>query len=387
MTATTTLPVRLRPEERRELVQRLAERLGTKTSGGMALIANEATGPGVEPGMRRLVLDGAAGDLKVKGVQESGPIPVAAVVGAGAAGAASASTAFYQRDKIGIGGFDDELGVIIEVDDVGPSDAAPARVKLGFTDGTAADRRAATLEEAFRFAGERFTATMFKKAAEVRPLPLGPLSPDEVRKWIRGRWHALYDLLLPNPPPPHLRGLAVVESPTKKDGSRMLIREVAGAERAAVAVAVLAQGGVAGGFEVARGFDRKILDKALAALLWSVAKETASEAALKPDPVEIDAPQGLETPAMVLAAPAKAKGSLREAPAGRGPRLSALDLDLTTPEGQPLGALVERHLVGLPEGGVAYLASANHEGRTTALVAGPPAQARRWLQTLKDALQ
>lgn len=374
---TQLLPVRLKPDERRELVSRIADRLGTKTAGGLALLANEA--PDAQAGVRRLILEGAAGEIKVKGVQEFGPSPE---VGPGGA------ARFYQRDKIGIGGFAEELGVILEVDEVGAAEGAPARVKVAFKEGTAADQRAATLEEAYRFAGERFAAAMFKKAAEVRALPLGPATPDEVRKWIRGRWQPLYDLLLPNPPPPHLRGLAAVESPTRKEGlGRLLVREAGGEGRAAAAVAMLAPGGVAGGFEVARGFDQRIVDKALAALLWSAAKETAAEPRGASDPLEIDAPQGLETPGFILAGPLKATGGVRQPQGGRGARLASLDLKLTDPAGQPLGTLVERHVYGLPEGGMAIVASANHEGRTTALVCGPPAQARRWIGTLKESLQ
>ena len=51
----TALPIRLRPDERRDLAKRLAERLGTKTTSAMTLVTTDV--PDLPPGVKRYAID------------------------------------------------------------------------------------------------------------------------------------------------------------------------------------------------------------------------------------------------------------------------------------------------------------------------------------------
>jgi len=364
-----TLPVTLRPDERRDLAQRLAERLGTKTAGGMALLAREEAG--------RLVLEGAAGDIKIKGVQEVGA---------------------RQRDTIAIGGLEGGLGVVIEVDEAVPGalrdapttapaglDGPPAHVRLEAKTGTD-EARAAALAEAFRFAGERFAASLAKGKAMLLLPPLAPLDEKEARRHVRGRWGPLEGAHLDTRPPAHLVGLAAVQ-PLTGAGPRLLVRPSRAAPRAAVPIALLHDGLTLAHIEVDRALEGKAIDKALAAITWDLVQQTAAEPRPAPDPVTIAETDGpFETCALTLDRRARAQGTVRGTAAGKGARLAALDLRLETPDGKPCGIWSERHLLGLPGEGFVLMASASLTATTAVVFAAPAAKLEKWILRLGKAL-
>jgi hypothetical protein len=369
----TALPIRLRPDERRDLAKRLAERLGTKTTSAMSIVTTDV--PDLPPGVKRYAIEGGAGDVKVKGIQEIDPADSTA--GAGAV---------YQRDTIGIGGLEGGAGVAIEVGELRPSDMSPARTSLRFKEGTTQVHRTLGVNESFRFVGEKFAAGMLKKESVVKSLPLGPVKPEEQAKWLRGAWLPLEGVLVADPVPRHLESLAMIEGPGGAAGGRMIVREAAGLDRAVALIALVAPGLLLGGFEIENGSSSKVIEKALAALAWSARGETASDPRPKPIAWEDEGNGGLETPGFILGTPAKAVGELREASHGHGLRLAALTANLTGRDGKPLGTLVEHHLYGLPEGGFALIGSSLNEGRTGVTIAAPKAQLPRWLDKLKNAL-
>jgi hypothetical protein len=373
------LPVRLKLVARRELAQRLADRLGTHSSGGLSLMAQDTPATGASAGaegVRRLALEGSAGELKVKGIQETGPQGLRGI---------------YQRDTIAIGGLPDKLGIVIDVNDVGPTESTPMRVRLDFKEGEEA-ARAAAVAEAVRFAGEKFAAAMQKGTAILRALPLGPLAEADARKWVRGRWKPLpATAQIADPTPAFASFLALVEHPRKPEGEHLLVREVAGAERAAAAIALVAPDLVLTAFEVDSGVDARALEKALAMLAWEAVQQTAADPRPTPtDYTDEPAPNtgGVETLAFVLKKPAKVTGKLREASHGHGLRLAAVDLDIAGPDGATVATIVERHLYGLPGEGFCLAATSVQEGWTNVLLGLPESRHRaKWIEKLRAALK
>jgi hypothetical protein len=355
------LPVTLRPDERRELARRLAERLGTRTAGGMGLLAREEDG--------RLLLEGEAGEVKVKGVQEIGA---------------------RQRDVIAIGGLPDGLGIVLEVDEAAagpPSEPPPVAVRLRF-EGGPEEARARALEEAYRFAGERFAASLPKGQALLRLPPLAPLDEPEAKRRVRGRWAPLLASRLEGTPPLHLRGLALVR-PQREGDSPLIVRASSdpGAPRAATPIAAFAQGLLLAHVEVDRPLDAKAVEKALAALAWDLLQETAAEPRPAPEEVALEpGPAPFATCAFALDRPLRLAGQVRAAATGHRARTAALDGRLTTPEGKPYGLFLERHLLGLPGEGFVLAATSTVAGRTSFTLGAPEAKLEKWTLRLGKAL-
>jgi hypothetical protein len=397
------LPVRLAPDERRDLARRLGERLGTKTTGGLSILC-DAVDPAGAPGVvSRLKLDGNAGEVKVRGLQQVAAAP------------RDGRFRIEQRDAIGIGGLENGLALLLGVEEgwdlpaappdprEHPAARLPATVRVDIREG-GDDVCIRAREEAFRAIGERFSPLLAKGEALLLELPLG-LPAAEARPWMRGRWE----------PPPAVPGgaagapfgrLALVADPQRSE-RKLLVREAlapapdkadaleqafrAGdalgvrlaARRAVAPLFVLPAAAFVNLRTIDRKIERRTLEKALAALAWDAAGTAPADPRPMPRKLSLLAPEA-QTVCAHLGAARRLEGEVRDFVAGAGARTAALDLGVVDAGGARLGTIHERHLVGLPEGGLAVAAA--YEKFATVAVAGPKKTAERWLDKFMRAL-
>lgn len=393
------LPLRLAPDERRDLARRLGERLGTKTAGGLSILCDSVApdGPGV---IARFKIDGNAGDVKVRGLQQVAATP------------RDGKLRIEQRDAIAIGGLDDALALLLAVEewydvagDPGdprehPAARLPSAVRFEIHEGSD-EACARARDEVFRALGERFAPLLSKGEAAILELPLG-LAAADARPLLRGRW---------TPPPalgasPHHGRLALVDDPHRTE-RKLLVREAlavpeekreavekafrAGdelgmrlaARRAMAPLFILPASAFLNLRTIERKIERRTLEKAVAALAWDAAGTAPADPRPMPRKVSMLALDA-QTAGLYLGGARLLDGEVHDFVAGAGVRMGAVDLGVVDAKGTRLGTVHERHLAGLPEGGVAV--AAVYEKFATVAIAGPKKTAERWLDKIMRSL-
>jgi len=395
------IPVRLSPEERRDLAKRLAERLGTRAASSVGVFVEEVE---KGPDGRRVALRSETGTVRIAGEQEV----------RGKAGVVDGALyRLLQRDAIDIGGLEGGVSVRLVVDtavdlparpEPDPTEDAAAKhpfpVKVEVRGGDAALREAAR-DEAFRLAGERFAAGLLKGGSRVVEIPGGPaIGAPELARWLRGPWRALDALL---PAGVALGRFAQVEDPGKS-GQVLVVREAfappddlrpvptggrallvsARAVAPVLALPAKAAGLLAAARHEREGTPTRAMDKALTTFAYELSGQTPAEPRPLPRPFDVFLADA-QTPARRLVAPRRLKGEVREAASGGGARLIAVEADVFE-EGKdkPVARLVERHLIGLPDGAVALLSALDRD--LVVAVLAPADHARKWLERLRRAL-
>lgn len=397
------LPLRLAPDERRDLARRLGERLGTQRAGSLAILCDPIDVRGAPGVLARFKIEGNAADVKVRGLQQ----------------VAYADQVFEQRDAIGVGGLAEKVALLIAVDEriatatgepgappppaEHPAARLPAVVRIEVREGTEAGL-ARACEEAFRVVGERAAPLIAKGEVAILELP-GGVPAAEAKAWLRGRWT----------PPPEGAGaaaaaalgrLALVEDPRRSE-RRLLVREAlaiapgkaeaferawkAGddlaarlaTQRAIAPLAIIPAAAHVNLRVFERKIDRRALEKAIAALAWEAAGEAPADPRPLPKKVAFLAPDA-QTAALYLGGARRLEGDVREMAPGTGPRMAAVDLGVFDAKGERQGTILERHLAGLPEGGIALAAA--FERVATLAIAGPKKTAEKWLDRFVRAL-
>jgi hypothetical protein len=403
---TFELPIALAPEERRDFARRLAERLGTKTAGGLSVLCEPAEPPTAATARYRL--DGNAGEVKVRGLQQL------------SAAAKDGRWRFEQRDAIGVGGLDGGLAILLAVEeawdlpgDPGPvldhaAARLPATVRVEVREG-GEEALARARDEAYRTIGERFFPLLTRKDAGIAELPVATLAPQfppaaEARPWLRGRWC---------PPPPRAGAgwgrLALVLDP-HRSGKTLLVREALvaaeeggpalerafraddrlgirlAARRAIAPLFVVEAGAVLSLRTIDRKIEKRVLEKAISALAWDAAGTAPADP--RPMPRKLSAlAADAQTIGARLGGARTLEAEIRDFPSGAGARMAAIDVAALDGRGTRVETVHERLLAGLPDGGLAVLTSvhAAERGRgdlTSIAIAGPKKTAERWLDKL-----
>ena len=134
---------------------------------------------------------------------------------------------------------------------------------------------------------------------------------------------------------------------------------------------------------IERKLDRRAVEKAIAALAWEATGTAPADPRPMPKKLTLAQPDG-QTVGMYLGGARRLEGEVRELAPGSGARMAAFDLGVIDEKGIRQGTIVERHLVGLPEGGLAIAAA--YERFATVAIAGPKKSSEKWLDKFMRAL-